>query len=83
MDANENFAYFDKFVNALRHFARLLIWSLPKSRLHDQMINYFISRGDTCLGSAYILCKNNMFSDARILHRTMVDLVFSHEIRFD
>lgn len=81
LSTQENFGYFDKFVCDLRFFARCLVRALPYDRLQGEtelrskMIAHFVSRGDACLGSIYLLCKNYMYSDARILERTLVDLV--------
>ena len=71
----EDFRYFDKFVEDLRYLARLLLSILPQSYHKSLMIMFFIARGDACLHGIYLLCKDNSFSNARILHRTLIDLI--------
>ena len=70
----DDFGYFDRFVKDLNGFTSLLVRRMPVTDYKDEMIVCFISRGEACLGSIYTLCKQHRVSDARILHRSLIDL---------
>ena len=70
----DDFGYFDRFVKDLNRFISVLVRRMPVTDHKDEMIVCFISRGEACMGSIYTLCKQHRVSDARILHRSLIDL---------
>ena len=70
-----DFGYLEKVAGDIHVLTKDLLGRMSLDDKKSKMAVRFIARGDSCLGSIYLLCGVGRVSDARILLRSLVDLL--------
>ena len=75
MSKIDELKYFEKFTRDVRSFTGAILLQMPMDDHRGRMAVCFIVRGEACLESIYLLCGSGRAFDARILQRSLVDLL--------